>query len=253
MIALWTIAALILMVIANFSQMNGMEQIITIIGGITLAFGALCVVVAYLTGNLVAVAAAVVAITAGVALVGTALASSMKRSASGESVGGRGAGRAMPTAYSAAALDGQPWCMMFAQWCFAQAMAAGLLPIRTTSCGTLMRSAIKWDLWKTRDYRPGDVVIFDFSGKRAVTEHVGIVESVTKTGVITIEGNTSTAGSQSNGGMVCRKNRANSLIVGAVRPQYKEDTRIGAFPPFFDFSLGSCCYLVSLLGAGADR
>ena len=31
------------------------------------------------------------------------------------------------------------------------------------------------------------------------------------------------AGSQSNSGKVCRKNRVNKLIVGAVRPKYQED------------------------------
>lgn len=127
-------------------------------------------------------------------------------------------------------LDGQPWCMMFVQWCFAQAGAAELLPARTASCGALMRAAKAAGLWVTRDYRPGDVLIYDFSGKRTTTEHTGIVEGVTKSGVTAIEGNTSAAGSQSNGGMVCRKNRARSLIVGAVRPGFKEDKRMDNNP-----------------------
>lgn len=34
-------------------------------------------------------------------------------------------------------LDGYPWCMMFVQWCFAQ---AGMpLPCRTASCSALLR------------------------------------------------------------------------------------------------------------------
>lgn len=120
-------------------------------------------------------------------------------------------------------LDGQPWCMMFVQWCFAQVGAAQLLPAHTASCGVLMRAAKQADCWVTRGYQPGDVVIYDFSGKKAVTEHTGIVESITPSGVIAIEGNTSEAGSQSNGGMVCRKNRRSGLIIGAVRPKFEED------------------------------
>lgn len=113
-----------------------------------------------------------------------------------------------------------PWCMAFVQWCFAQAGVP--LPLRTASCGALMNAAKKAGQWVTKDYRPGDVVIYDFPGG-AATDHTGIVEKVTLTGVVAIEGNTSEAGSQSNGGMVCRKNRPYSHIVGVVRPKYKEE------------------------------
>lgn len=119
-------------------------------------------------------------------------------------------------------LDGNPWCMMFVMWCFSQAGALGLLPKRTASCGDLMRSAKAADCWVTEDYRPGDVVIYDFPGGTA-TDHTGIIERVTASGVVTIEGNTSQAGSQSNGGQVCRKSRKYNLIVGAVRPKFEED------------------------------
>lgn len=113
-----------------------------------------------------------------------------------------------------------PWCMAFVQWCFAQ---AGIpLPLRTASCGALMSAARKAGQWVTKDYRPGDVAIYDFPGG-AATDHTGIIEKVTLTGVTAIEGNTSQAGSQSNGGMVCRKTRPYSLIVGVVRPKFEED------------------------------
>lgn len=121
-------------------------------------------------------------------------------------------------------LDGQPWCMMFVQWVFGQAGAAALLPARTASCGALMRAAQAAGCWVTEDYRPGDVVIYDFPGG-AATDHTGIVESVAKTGVTAIEGNTSQAGSQSNGGQVCRKTRPLSQVVGAVRPNYQKEVK----------------------------
>ena len=113
-----------------------------------------------------------------------------------------------------------PWCMVFVQWVFAQAGVK--LPLRTASCGALMNAAKKAAVWTSKTYRPGDVVIYDFPGG-AATDHCGIVEKVSLTGVTAIEGNTSQAGSQSNGGEVCRKNRPASLIVGAVRPKYQEE------------------------------
>ena len=127
-------------------------------------------------------------------------------------------------------LDGYAWCMMFVQWVFAQVGALKLLPKRTASCGDLMRAAKAAGCWVTKDYRPGDVVIYDFPGG-AATDHCGIIEKVSLTGVTVIEGNTSQAGSQSNGGMVCRKTRPYSQIVGVVRPNYqKEDKHMDNTP-----------------------
>ena len=134
------------------------------------------------------------------------------------------------TAYYGREVSGAayPWCMAFVQWVFAQAGVK--LPLRTASCGALMNAAKKAGQWVTKDYRPGDVVIYDFPGG-AATDHTGIIEKVTLTGVVAIEGNTSQAGSQSNGGQVCRKTRPYSQIVGVVRPNYKqEDKRMDNTP-----------------------
>ena len=106
-----------------------------------------------------------------------------------------------------------PWCMVFVQWVFAQAGVA--LPQRTASCGALMRAAQMSGQWVTADYHPGDVVIYDFPGG-AATDHCGIVESVTDSGVVAIEGNTG-SGSDADGGQVQRRSRAFSVVVGAVR------------------------------------
>ena len=120
-----------------------------------------------------------------------------------------------------------PWCMAFVQWVFAQAGVK--LPVKTASCGALMNAAKKSGQWVTKDCRPGDVVIYDFPGG-AATDHCGVIERVTASGVVAIEGNTSQAGSQSNGGMVCRKTRPYSQIVGAVRPKFEEDKRMDNKP-----------------------
>ena len=115
--------------------------------------------------------------------------------------------------------DGYAWCMMFVMWVFAQLGVK--LPARTASCGDLMRAAQAAGCWVTRDFRPGDVVIYDFSGKQKTTQHCGIVEmELPDYGVQAIEGNTSNTGSQDNGGAVLRKNRPSKYIIGAVRPQF---------------------------------
>lgn len=122
-----------------------------------------------------------------------------------------------------------PWYMAFVQWVFAQAGVK--LPMRTASCGQLMNAAKAAGCWVTSAFLPGDVVICDFPGG-AAADHCGIVEmELPDYGVQAIEGNTSQSGSQSNGGMVCRKNRPSKYIVGAVRPKFdpeeKEDGMTG--------------------------
>ena len=112
-----------------------------------------------------------------------------------------------------------PWCMVFAQWVFDQAKVK--LPIRTASCGALMRAAQSAGQWVEADYKPGDVVIYDFPGG-AATDHCGIVESVDGTYISAIEGNTSSA-SDADGGAVERRARKFSQIVGAVRPTYDKE------------------------------
>ena len=112
-----------------------------------------------------------------------------------------------------------PWCMVFVQWVFDQ--AGVVLPLRTASCGALMRAAQAAGCWVTENYRPGDVVIYDFPGG-AATDHCGIVESVDGTYISAIEGNTSSA-SDADGGAVERRARKFAQIVGAVRPTYDKE------------------------------
>ena len=118
-------------------------------------------------------------------------------------------------------LNGQPWCMMFLQWLFHQADAAALLPVKTASCGTMMRAAQAAGLWVTDGYRPGDLVIYDFPGG-AATDHCGIVETAEAETLTAIEGNTA-EGNDANGGMVMRRSRSLRLVAGAVRPRYEEE------------------------------
>ena len=125
------------------------------------------------------------------------------------------------TAYYGREVSGKsyPWCMAFVWWVFRQ---AGFSLYKTASCTALVeryREASPGQIVRA-NYRPGDIVFFDFSGKRAKTEHVGIVESVAADGTLTtIEGNTGT-GNDANGGAVMRRKRKPGLITCGIRPGY---------------------------------
>lgn len=112
-----------------------------------------------------------------------------------------------------------PWCMVFIQWVFNQ--AKGKLPITTASCGALMRAAQEQGTWVTDNYKPGDVVVYNLPGG-ASTDHCGLVETVKSTGVVAIEGNTS-SGDNADGGQVQRRDRPFKYIVGAFRPEFEEE------------------------------
>ncbi len=120
-------------------------------------------------------------------------------------------------------LDGQPWCMSFVQWCFAQAGTP--LPYRTGSCSALLDWFRKHrpEAVFVSGPQPGDVAIFTFG-------HTGIVEKVLPGAVLCIEGNTSpgVAGSQNNGGGVYRRQRNLCLVRAFIRPlEKKEDIMTG--------------------------
>lgn len=109
-----------------------------------------------------------------------------------------------------------PWCMAFVQWCFDQ---AGFHLHKTAGCTVLANAYRNAGRWVTSGYKPGDIVMFDFSGMRKKTQHVGIVESVGNGFLMTIEGNTGTS-NQDNGGAVLRRKRALRYVTGACRPGY---------------------------------
>lgn len=118
-----------------------------------------------------------------------------------------------------------PWCVMFLWWCFKRAGASDRFygGGRTALCSTLYNfHKGKGQAVGAAALQPGDIVFFDFSGRKRNTSHVGIVESVSGSSVVTIEGNTSSGsgGSQSNGDGVYRRTRSKSLISCAYRPAY---------------------------------
>lgn len=120
-------------------------------------------------------------------------------------------------------LDGQPWCLSFVIWCFHK--AGFNLYKGTGSCTAFVKryKLLSPSQVVTSDYRPGDIVFFDFSGQKKKTEHVGIVKAVSQTGLTltTIEGNTGTD-SNANGGSVMERTRNVKYVTCAVRPKYPE-------------------------------
>lgn len=113
-------------------------------------------------------------------------------------------------------LNGYAWCLMFVWWVFHQ---AGFNLRKTASCTELTNAYKAAGQWVTSGFKPGDIVMFDFSGRKRITEHCGIVIEVTPSHVVTIEGNTS-AGNNTNGGAVMERIRNLNLITGACRPGY---------------------------------
>lgn len=113
-------------------------------------------------------------------------------------------------------LNGYAWCMMFVWWVFHE---AGFNLRKTASCTELTKAYKAAGQWVTSGFKPGDIVMFDFSGKKKITEHCGIVVEVNSDNIVTIEGNTA-VGNDANGGTVMRRQRRLSLVTGACRPGY---------------------------------
>ena len=113
-------------------------------------------------------------------------------------------------------LNGYAWCMMFVWWVFHE---AGFNLRKTASCTELTKAYNAAGQWVTSGLKPGDIVMFDFSGKKKITEHCGIVVEVNSDNIVTIEGNTA-VGNDANGGAVMRRQRRLSLVTGACRPGY---------------------------------
>ena len=127
------------------------------------------------------------------------------------------------TAYYGREVAGSyPWCAVFVWWVFRQAGASDLYygGQKTAYCPTLLSYHKGLGQGIHGNYRPGDIVFFNFSGGTGAS-HVGICESWDGENITTIDGNTGTA-SQDNGGAVLRQTRNKRYIVGAYRPAYEE-------------------------------
>ena len=129
-------------------------------------------------------------------------------------------------------VNGVPWCVIFLCWVFDQAgeRMAFFGGGRTASCSVLLRWYKEQGLTVPVDeVQVGDIVLLNFHGGKD-PEHCGLVEGKGVENfywfVKTIEGNTSSGGSQDNGGMVCEKERYEHQIVAVCRPQYQTEPEI---------------------------
>ncbi len=115
--------------------------------------------------------------------------------------------------------NGLPWCGYWIDWV---AKRAGLKKfpsqISTIQGAHKMK---EFGCWVDGLPELGDFVYMGFSGKNSI-EHIGLVVGlIDKKQVLTIEGNTSGSGSQSNGGQVMVKVRTiGKEIIGFARPKY---------------------------------
>lgn len=132
------------------------------------------------------------------------------------------------TAYYGREVSGSeyPWCCVFVWWLFNQANASELFFCgdKTAYCPALLNFHKKNGQLVASDYAPGDVVFFNFSGRKNA-QHVGVCEKWDGKRITTIDGNTGN-GNEANGGAVMRRTRDKKYIVGAYRPIYEEDVEL---------------------------
>ncbi len=116
-----------------------------------------------------------------------------------------------------------PYCVIFMWWAFKEASASDYFcgGTKQASCTKVKEWAQAHNCWVTKDYKPGDLLLFNFNGKNT-PKHIGFLVEVKNGVYYTIEGNTSpsNSGSQENGDGVWNKQRKLSSIVGAYRPNY---------------------------------
>ena len=116
--------------------------------------------------------------------------------------------------------DKLPWCGSFLNWCADQAGVKVPNVVSTKAGAEAFKKNKQWH----ETPKIGDFVFFDFIIDDKVTiNHIGLVIRVSEKQIVTIEGNTSGAGDQRNGGEVMVKSRtlgARSFVVGYGRPAY---------------------------------
>ena len=125
--------------------------------------------------------------------------------------------------------QGVEWCAVFCIWlfviCFGAAIAQAVLFLPNKSSAAGAHYFMNYFKAKKRFYsspKPGDMIFF---GANSRARHVGLVESVTKTEVHTIEGNSSN--------QVRRKTYklSNKDILGYGRPKYDDEPSPSPEPP----------------------
>lgn len=120
-------------------------------------------------------------------------------------------------------MNGVPYCAMFVAWvldkagqsCPGMPTAAVLTAYNSAKRAGIIRS-------NKKDAQPGDLVIFNWGDGGKVQDHIGFVEKNYGSYIQTIEGNTSSgkSGSQGNGGGVYRRTRNWSVVYAVIKVPY---------------------------------
>lgn len=140
------------------------------------------------------------------------------------------------TAYYGREVSGNsyPWCVVFQWYIFREVGLSKYFfnGAKVASCSALRKYHETKKQVVYGDYQRGDLLLFDFSGKKSRTQHIGIcLENNGKT-VKSLDGNTSST-SEDNGGTVNIRERALKYVTCAIRwwkavPYY---TYITSFTP----------------------
>jgi len=106
-----------------------------------------------------------------------------------------------------------PWCCAFIWDVFRMAGLSGLFcgGAKTAWCPYVVDYARSHGQWVTGDYRPGDLILYDFNGD-GLADHIGFCTAVSGTALTAVEGNVD--------GAVRRMTRTSREVMGACRPAY---------------------------------
>ena len=140
------------------------------------------------------------------------------------------------TAYYGRQVSGgdYPWCVVFQWYIFREAGLSKYFfnGAKVASCSALRKYHESKGQVVYGDYQRGDLLLFDFSGKKARTQHIGIcLENNGKT-VKSLDGNTSSK-SEDNGGTVNVRERQLKYVTCAIRwwKAVPSRTYVTAFAP----------------------
>lgn len=118
---------------------------------------------------------------------------------------------------------GYAWCMVFCQWVYDKAKVK--LPSRTASCTGMLDAAKKSGMLVVKDFKPGDLLLYNFEGKNTFSTHCGILKEVDGSRLIAIEGNTGLVNDVDGGAVMLRERKVKSVI-GAVRLKLEREEEI---------------------------
>lgn len=122
--------------------------------------------------------------------------------------------------------DGQPWCLVFVQWCLFQTGIEVPPGARSASCRAscaAFKKAERFTEWPVT----GAIVFYGVGGRT----HAGLVTGWDDQFVYTVEGNTNTSGGPEGNGVYAKKRaRRDDYVHGYGLPYYPYDKAVSPGP-----------------------